>query len=199
MNNFKKLIKYIYIILFGLIIFSCSEDYVPKPKGYFRIDLPEKKYNLLSSDSLPYSFEYPIYSGFIRDEFNPENNNWINLSFPDFKGVLHLSYIPLKDNLQKCIEDSRSFVNKHIPKANAIEEQLIFNPDKQVFGTFFDIKGINAASTCQFYLTDSTSNFLRGALYFTVSPNNDSLAPVISFIQKDILHLLETFSWKSNK
>ena len=195
----KGILKYFAFIIPGLLFFACSEDYVPKPQGYFRIDLPEKKYQLLEADSLPFSFEYPVYSIISRDELIPEGDHWFNITFPDFKGKIHLSYVPVKGNLAACVEDSRNLVNKHIPKANAIEEQLIINDDKKVYGTYFEIKGINAASTCQFYLTDSTSHFLRGALYFEVIPNNDSLAPVIDFVQKDIKHIIETIAWHSSK
>jgi hypothetical protein len=36
----------------------------------------------------------------------------------------------------------------------------------------------NAASSTQFYVTDSTTHFLRGVLYFYSAPNADSLKPV---------------------
>jgi gliding motility-associated lipoprotein GldD len=63
-----------------------------------------------------------------------------------------------------------------------------------VYGILYDIKG-DAASNTQFFLTDSTHNFIRGALYFEVHPNKDSLAPVLEFINKDLVHLIETFEW----
>ena len=85
---------------------------------------------------------------------------------------------------------------KHIPKADAIEDSLIYIPERKVFGLIYDIEGSGAASPCQFFVTDSTTHFLRGALYFNIVPNNDSLAPVIGFIRQDILHMLKTFRWK---
>jgi len=60
----------------------------------------------------------------------------------------------------------------------------------------YNIKGADAASTYQFYLTDSTSNFLRGALYFDLVPNNDSLSPVIDFLKADIEQMITSFRWK---
>jgi gliding motility-associated lipoprotein GldD len=88
------------------------------------------------------------------------------------------------------------FAMKHITKANSIDEKIINNSNDRVFGLIYNISGSGAASTYQFYLTDSTSHFLRGALYFYFKPNNDSIAPVIDFIKQDINHLIKTFRWK---
>jgi hypothetical protein len=45
-------------------------------------------------------------------------------------------------------------------------------------------------------MTDTSKNFIRGALYFYASPNADSVKPVVDFIQTDIDHLISTFRWK---
>jgi gliding motility-associated lipoprotein GldD len=73
---------------------------------------------------------------------------------------------------------------------------MISNPEQHVYGMVYEIGG-NAASSIQFHVTDSSQNFLRGALYFYAMPNADSLAPVISFVRSDIDHLLKTFKWKN--
>lgn len=183
----------ILIALLGLV--SCGEDYSPKPRGYLRIDLPQKEYIRLDS-IFPYSFEYPVYAQIKPDEYSPDRPYWINLDFPRFKGKVHLSYKPVKGNLVEYLEDSRTMVVKHIQKASAIREQLVVRPENDVFGLKYRIEGLGAASPYQFFLTDSTNHFLRGALYFSVKPNNDSLAPVIDFIEKDIDHLIRTLEWK---
>lgn len=180
----------------GLLLFgSCSESPTPKPAGYFRIDMPKREYRLLDS-IFPYSFEYPVYARITSDIHAPAEANWINIDFPRFKGRLHLSYKSVNNNLSTFTEDAHSLVMKHIPKASAIEEIRIENKDRRVFGLIYDIRGTGAASPYQFYITDSTSHFLRGALYFSVIPNNDSLAPVIDFIKVDVQHMLETMKWK---
>ena len=107
-----------------------------------------------------------------------------------------MSYMRLEGNLTKHIEDSHSMAMSHIPHASGIRQIMIKDPARKVYGLCYDIRGSGAASPYQFYLTDSTSHFLRGALYFNISPNNDSLAPVIDFIEKDIQHLIETIRWK---
>lgn len=178
-----------------LLMNACGDTPTPKPAGYFRIDLPEHEYRLLDS-IFPYSFEYPVYAIISKDIHAPAEANWINIDFPRFKGRVHLSYKPVNNNLNTFTEDAHSLVMKHIPKASAIEEIRIKNNENRVFGLIYDIRGTGAASPYQFYVTDSTSHFLRGALYFSVLPNNDSLAPVIDFIKGDIQHLLETMRWK---
>lgn len=174
---------------------GCSQESSPKPRGFFRIDLPKKEYRLLDS-IFPYKFEYPVYAKITGDPHAPDEPNWINIDFPRYKARIHLSYKAVNNNLNVFAEDAHSMVMKHIPKASAIEEVRIDNDESNVHGLVYDIKGTGAASPYQFYITDSTKNFVRGALYFNTLPNNDSLAPVIDFIKEDITHMLETMSWK---
>ena len=183
--------------LFSLLLTTCTSDYSPKPRGYFRIDLPEKEY-LLFDTTFPYTFEYPAYAVLNRDEIAGMEPYWINIDFPRFNGRIHLSYKVVDGNLVNYLEDSRTFVMKHIPKASAIDDSVILRRDDNVYGLIYDIDGIGVASANQFFVTDSSRHFLRGALYFSHVPNNDSLAPVIEFIREDIKHLLETFQWKDN-
>ena len=194
-----KPFKTILIILISVIYFSsCSENYTPKPRGYFRIDLPKKSYVKLDS-VFPYTFDYPVYANITGDPYAPNEKNWINVNFPDFKAVLHISYEKVDNNLAQYLNDAHTLVSKHIPKAEAIYDSLIYHPDKQVYGLAFKIEGIGTASPFQFYVTDSVQHYLRGALYFNLHPNNDSLAPVIDFLEKDINHMISTLEWKNDK
>jgi gliding motility-associated lipoprotein GldD len=93
------------------------------------------------------------------------------------------------------LEDSRELAYKHTIKAESINEKIFLKPGRNVYGMLYEIEG-NTASSVQFYLTDSTKHFLRGALYFNIQPNKDSLAPVINFVKEDIKILMETFKWK---
>lgn len=108
-----------------------------------------------------------------------------------------MSYLTIDTNLSVYVEECRRFVVEHEIKASAINEQQVMNTKDRIFGTIYDIEG-NAASNMQFYLTDSTSHFVRGALYFYAVPNKDSLQPVVNFVKEDIKHLIETFRWKSS-
>jgi gliding motility-associated lipoprotein GldD len=188
-------IKFPYIIfILSLILFACSQNYTPKPPGYMRIDFPEKDY--VSYDTnCPYTFDIPVYAKPVYDLNYKSEPCWVNLSFPQFNSQIHLSYKSVNNNLAVYTEDSRTFVYKHAVKADAIEEQVYENPEKNVYGILYDIKG-NAASSLQFILTDSTNHFLRGALYFNSRPNKDSLAPVVHFIRQDIVRIMESLEWK---
>jgi len=150
---------------------------------------------MVFDSTLPYSFEYPAYANVTRNENSPDPN-WINIEFPQFKGTLHLSYKVVSGNLNDYLEDTRKMLMKHIPKTSGIENRIYENAENKVYGLTYHIGGTAAASPFQFYLTDSTTHFVRGALYFNVVPNNDSLAPVIDFLKEDINHMIESFEWK---
>ena len=191
-----KVAAYCLLLTASCLLASCGEeDYTPKPRGFFRIELPEKNYQSYQSDC-PFTFEYPAYSTIENDTKGLSEPCWINLSFPEFKGTLHISYKSVDGNIVQYLEDARELTNKHIAKASAINEILINNPEKNVYGLIYDVEGSGAASPLQFFVTDSSKHFLRGALYFTVKPNNDSLQPVIKFIKQDIDKFIESFEWK---
>jgi gliding motility-associated lipoprotein GldD len=177
-----------------LLTISCKKDYVPKPRGYFRISFPEKAYKILDSKTFPYRFEIPVYSKIVADNDRLAEPFWVNLEIPKNKAELHISYKNVDNNLMKLTEDSRTLAYKHSIKADAINERVFVNPEKKVYGTIYLIDG-NAASPLQFYLTDSTKHFLRGALYIREVPNIDSIRPVIEFLTPDVIHLIETTEW----
>jgi len=196
LSRFLALIGFLFMLIIGL--FSCnSDDFTPKPRGYFRIALPPKQYRLMDS-IYPYTFEIPLYARITPDAFALQEKNWINVDFPRFRGRIHLSYkeISSMEMLQKYTEDARTLALKHIPKASSIEQNALANPQSHVYGLVYNIKGVGAASPYQFIATDSTRHFLRGALYFDAIPNSDSLMPVIEFIKKDIEHMIQTLKWK---
>ena len=183
-----------YSLVTSIVLFSCSDGFTPKPKGFFRIDFPEKAYSAYTGNC-PFTFEYPVYTEVNLHEGKNTRPCWLNLDFPAFKGRLHLSYFDVSQEIdtaishsriEKHLEDSRSLAYKHTIKAQAIDEITVNNALNRVHGIIYDIKGTSTASSLQFFLTDSTNHFLRGALYFSVAPRNDSLAPVINFIKEDI-------------
>jgi len=172
----------------------CHREYTPRPRGYFRIAFPEKSYKELPMQG-PYTFEIPAYSYVEADSLNLDHPDWITLQIPSNHAQIHISYIRLNKNLAEHAEFSRSLAYKHTEKASSIEEQLFVNRAKKVYGTLYIIKG-DAASPLQFYLTDSVSNFLRGALYIKEVPNADSLRPVVNFLSQDVLRIVESTEWK---
>ncbi len=189
---------FILIILTGLIWSACdSPVYTPKPRAYFRLDFPEKSYQRFDS-TFPYTFEYPTYAQVKADHSRGAEKYWANIFFKDMNAQIYLSYKPLNNDLSIMTEDTRKLSYKHSIKADAINTIDWENPEKKVYGLLYEIKG-NAASTLQFYLTDSVKHFVRGSFYFNTNPNKDSLAPAQKFLRKDINRLIETFEWKDIK
>lgn len=180
-------------LIFVIFLLSCNNSNSPRPRGHFRIDLPEKEYVVYDS-TCPFIFEYPAY-GVISADQDASEPCWFNIEFPDYRAKIYLSYKHVDGNINLLIEDAHKLAYKHTVKADAIEESYWENPDINVFGTVYLIQG-NAASSIQFYLTDSVSNYLRGSLYFDTTPDKDSLAPVIDFFREDVIHLVETLEWK---
>ncbi|PLX07973.1 MAG: gliding motility lipoprotein GldD [Marinilabiliales bacterium] len=189
----KIIISLLIISFFSLL--SCDEAYTPKPRGYFRIDLPQKNY-LLFDSVFPYAFEYPNYAIIDTNLQLNDQKYWMNLQMPQFKATLHFSYKKVDNNLGEYLEDAHTLVTKLIPKADGIYDSLIVDRKRNVFGLSYRVVGSGAASPYQFFLTDSSSHFVRAALYFNTIPNNDSLQPVIDFIESDINHIIETFEWE---
>lgn len=182
------------IIISLLVIVSCKQAPTPKPRGYFRIDFPEKQYQVYDS-TCPFSFEYPAYGRIEKVNINIVEPCWFNISFPEFHAKIHVTYKELDNNLALHIEDIRTLVYKHIVKADDIVEHLVMGPEAGVYGIIYSLKG-NTASSTTFFVTDSTNHFLSGSLYFSSIPNKDSLAPAIQFFQEDIVHLTKTLTWK---
>lgn len=183
------------LLLLVFLLCSCNNTPIPRPRGFFRIDLPPSEFIEIDNEA-PYSFKYPQYAVPEAVSNNNQNSGWINLSFPQFNGKLHLSYKTVDDNLATLINDAHEMAMKHIPKSTGIDEKTYIFPDAKVYGTGYIINGTEAASSYQFFVTDSTTHFLRGALYFNVIPNNDSLAPVIAFLTSDIEKIIESIRWK---
>jgi len=194
--------KYILFLLTLIIVAAgCKEKYTPKPRGFFRINFPEKKYKPINNQ-FPYQFDIAEYAHVAPDKQNPDQTWWINIEVPENKAEVHISYYnlpesrePARQLLAEFMEETRELAYKHSIKANAIEERVFVNPEQEVFGTVYHIEG-NAASPIQFFLTDSTRHFLRGALYIRATPDIDSLKPVIDFLERDVIHLIETTKWK---
>ncbi len=186
-------IHWLFLFVVFIAIVSCKSDPIPKPRGYFRIDFPEKEYKNFQGDC-PFSFEMPVYSS-IKIVKHEANECWYNVEIPDYKVKVHLTYKDLNSNISTLSEDIRSIAYKHTQMADDIVEVPILRPNDKVYGVLYKIKG-NTASNMSFYLTDSSNHFLSGALYFSSRPNKDSLAPAIQFFGEDVVHLTKTVLWK---
>jgi len=198
-QSFRLTAPLCILLLFLAGLPSCNSPYTPKRRGYFRIDFPAHEYQSFDRPGYPYSFDYPVYANVLKDssffDTTPENPYWINVDFPSLAARIYISYKQIGPNkFEKLVDDAFKMTLKHSVKASAIDQSIIHTPNG-VSGVFFHVGG-NAATAQQFFLTDSTRNFLRGALYFNAPPNEDSLGVVNNFLQLDLQHLINTFKWK---
>lgn len=181
--------------IFFLLLFSCSE-YTPKPKGYPRIEIAKPEYSRLLLNDLPYSFNV---SQLAHLELPPEGSpeGWININYPSLNAKIYCSYLKITQTSYAVAEqESRSLVVRQSTQASTITEREFDNPEAHVHGTLFLLDG-EVASPIQFMLTDSVSNFFRGALYYEMKQDGDSLVPVTQYIQEDIIELIQSFNWKN--
>ncbi len=180
------------LIFAAFVLMACGRRAQPLEYGYYRIDLPEAAYHTYDGD-LPYAFELSDYATVAPIAGEPD---WMNIVYPKWNATVHCSYKSLqKIDLAKACEDTRMLVYKHTIRADAIAEDYYENTERKTYGVLYQIEG-NAASSAQFFVTDSLRNFVRGSLYFNNLPNADSIAPVNAFIINDIRHLMETIRWK---
>jgi gliding motility-associated lipoprotein GldD len=194
-------IRMIFIFSLAIILAGCREVSVPKPRGHFRIDMPERKYASFNglesnSDHLPLTFEYPAFGNLSFNEEFENEKGWFNIEFPAYKARLYMTYKVINHDFDDLMEQTYKMnIKNHISKADAITEKYFNDNSNKVYGILYDLKG-NTATAVQFYMTDSTKHFLRGSLYFATEPDADSLDPVISYFRQDIVHLIETLRWK---
>ena len=208
---------YFLLFTFYFLHSACNSTYTSKKTGYYKIDFPERKYTVFQKEGFPYTFEYPVYAQVVKDstyfDQDLQNPYWINLDFPQLGGRIFLSYkavggkstykVKQADGSYKdllgtnvfdlMVNDAFKLTSKNESVASSIKDSL-FHTQNGITGVFFRVGG-NAATAKQFFMSDTTKNFFRGALYFDVTPNADSLRPVVDFLQKDIDYLINTFKW----
>ena len=183
------------IIVLLIPFFGCEKNYIPKPVGYNRIDLPEKNY-LMLPDTLPYQFEYSQMAQLVRDSSWIAERYWIELVYDYFDASIQITYKPVnqqEDSLRGYLADAFKLTNKHQIKAYAIDENF-YKTQNGYLAMTASLSG-EVPSQYQFVATDSLNHFLRGALYFKTAVRNDSLRPSIEYIKEDIDHLLKTLEF----
>ena len=193
----STVIASLFVCSILMMTISCSKDYTPKPKGYNRIPLPAAEYRALP-DSLPYTFEYSKHASLLKDTSWIRERHWVEINYPTLKANIHITYKKLLNNeqlLKEFLNDSYVLTAKHQIKANAINETIVTREDKKV-AIIAEIEG-EVPSQFQFTMTDSSKNFLRGALYFNTQVANDSLKPAIDFMKKEMMHIVNTLEFKN--
>ncbi len=174
------------------LIASCDRGSTPLPYGYPRIDVPSTSYGLLSDNvDCPYSFEVNQNA---RWQDEPRGYCWGNVVYPTIGAKVQLTYKKVDDNLERLLQEAHELAYSHTVKADGISEQLFANDSTKVYGLLYRMRG-DAATSTQFFITDSTNHFLRGVVYFAASPNADSLRPVSEYMANEVMHLMKTTKW----
>ena len=180
------------ILVLGVLVMSfvsCKNDPIPKPSSHLRLEYPEAKYVRFENEC-PFTFQMndaAIVKG--------KANCGLEIHYPKMKATLYLSYKPVAGNIKILLNDAQKLTYEHVIKADDILEQPYLNSNKKVYGMFYSVSG-NAATNAQFYVTDSTKNFLDCSVYFYAKPNYDSIMPATSYIKNDMRVLMETLTWK---
>jgi gliding motility-associated lipoprotein GldD len=198
----KKNYRFAWMLICGCCLAAaCNSNYsAGKKKGYFHINFPEKKYQPFDEPGYPYTFEYPVYATVKKDStfFDDKAGDWwVNIDVPQFASRIYISYKAIggQNKFDSLVRDGFKMAYKqHVDVSTGIEDSLMQTPNG-VEGIFFSLGG-NTATANQFFLTDSTRHFLRGALYFDATPNADSLGIVNDFLEKDLYHLINSLKWK---
>ena len=192
-KGLRFLFRITLTLSFLLSINACKEDYIPKPKGNFRIGLPGTEYSTLKTDC-PYSFDLNNEAKWVQKE-----DCWADVLYPSIRANIQLTYKNIEDenHFYRIVKESQDLAYKHSVKADGIGERFYENQEKRLYGVMYQMEG-NAATSSQFFVTDSAHHFLRGVLYFYCAPNADSLKPVNSYMQDEMVHLIESLEWKNS-
>ena len=193
----NRVVKYKFLI-FNLLLLSfvaCNNNYTPRPYGYYRITTPDTAY-VDFNPSFPYTFALSR-NAVVQPRTDVSEPYWINIYYPALDATIYCSYKPVQNNLRELTSDALEFVYRNASFATAIPEQEYAHPEASVYGVLFDLEG-NTASSCQFFVTDSTRHFFRASVYCNCPPNADSLAPVYNYLRTDIIKMVETFEWTRN-
>lgn len=189
-HNIKQLAGYGVMLLIAVLATSCGGDTLPKPKAYLRLDYPMGKYLPLETNC-PYTFGYNSLAKLKEGK----DCSSLMIEYPKMKATIYLNYKPIEGNLEKLLKDAQTLTYKQVVKADDIREQPFMNPEKKLFGMFYEVGG-DAATNAQFYVTDNEKHFLAGSVYFYAKPNFDSIMPAASYLRDDMRNIMETVKWR---
>lgn len=196
-------------LLILLILWSCQvnteqTNSLPRPKGFNRIVMPPAVFHPVEKGH-PYQFEISKYAQVIPDTAEIGNKkkiwkaepHWIYIYYPRWDAFIQITYKALGGDRKKMnalINDSYALAYKHQGKASGIQDYVMTTTDGRKAG-LIELNG-EVATSLQFFTTDSSKHFLRGAIYVKTATQNDSLAPIIQFLKQDAIHLVQTLRWQ---
>lgn len=194
--------KYLIPISIVLLLSACSDfSGPPKPRGYPRVDFPERVATVFDTSMCAFTLRYPNYMKPERDTAyfgdKPKHPCWFTLQLPDFNGSIHITYTPVasKKDVYEVFDDAFRLVAEHNKRADGSQQFPFKNDSAKVYGLLYEIDGF-VASPFQFVVTDSVKHSLRASLYFNTSPQPDSLRPIVEFVKKDMVEMLNSVRWK---
>jgi gliding motility-associated lipoprotein GldD len=193
----KAIVGLIILGICGVVLSGCVDDSkdIPKPYGYFRIELPEHDYVLYNDTMCPYSFEVPKNALVIDNPQQGPQQCFKSLIYPELKAGVYFTYFPVNNNVAQLVKTADDIVYEHHNMASGIQVEEVNNTENGVYGISYKLMG-EVAVNHVFYVTDSNNHYFAGKLYFETHPNYDSLQPCIDYIAEDILHLMNTMQWK---
>lgn len=184
-------LRYLLFLFLVITTVACGdEDLRPKPVAMMALQYPESTYEPLDSENCPFSFDINSYTRVLS-----KSDCSMKIEYPQMDATVYVDYAIVDDNINQLLIDGQKLSIAHNRMADVIDDKIYLNPDKRVYGMFYSIEG-NAASNIQFYVTDSTRNFVTASLYFDRKPNYDSLYPAVDYIKMDMRQMMESIKWK---
>lgn len=198
MNKAQSLIRtFLCSVSICALVFVACEEPVSQPKryGYPRIEFPtDYGYTTFTNESCPFTFDYPDYGEISRDS---KDSCWVDITFPQFDLTWHLTYRNVEESGKKRgqhFEEYRKLVYKHSSKASHIDASPFEAPAGK--GTLFEIYGEVGTPEQIFLYDEEEQDIMMMSFYFRTATENDSLAPVSSYMKEEVQKMLNTFKWK---
>ena len=182
------------LLIFFSIFYSCIDSNLPKQSAFLRIEFPEPNYIAPNEIKLPIDFYYNLSAA----DINVTNSKQFSLNYPKMNLIVDMSLnkITKREDLENNFRDFSLKLETHTKKSNGIFIREYEDLNNRVYAKIFELRG-DVASPIQFYLTDSTSNFINGSLNLKFKSKYDSIFPTIQYVKNDILVLVESLNWNT--
>ena len=188
----------IVVIVIALILgFSACKEPVtlPKKHGFPRMELPQEPvYILYESKTCPFVFEAPEGGEITRDL---ADSCWMDIKYSDYNLTWHVSHRDTRrTGLTADIhfEEHRKLVYKHSQKATEIRPADFIVPAGRA--TVHELYGEVGTPYYLFLRDSSNTQVAQVSFYFQTALENDSLAPMIDYMKRQMDHAARTFRWK---
>ncbi len=176
------------IVIIGLMS-SCTNKAVKSSGPVWNLPVPSYTE---SPDTLPFRFLLSDQARFYA-RHTKEGEYFCDVKYPSLNAQLYCTWHSIRpDRFPLMAEESHKLAYQHSAVATAIREKAYSNDSVRVYGILYEIEG-NVATPLQIALTDSNTYFFNASLYFDMTPNTDSIAPLLDYIRKDVVQLMESF------